>query len=433
MSDIAWVVIALGGMVILLAAGIEIAWSLGIVAVVVLVWLANQPFDQLMWTSWRATNSYTLTALPLFVFMGAILSNSGVTETLFSGVEKWLDRLPGSLACATLAANAIFAAMSGSGSSAAATFSKIAFPAMESRGYSPKLSLPSIAMGATLAPLIPPSLLLIIYGTWQSVPVMSLFAAAIIPGITLAVMLVITVIIRVKLSPNLAPPMARYSWRVKLAALKGIFPFLLVVFGVLGSIFLGVMTPTEAAALGAFLSIVLSLAYRRLNRAILQASLLDAARVTSFALFIYAMAVGLTYGLNMLGIVGEMTGLILGLPIGKYGTIVLFIIGYLILGCFLGAWEMLFLTFPFIMPVIVAHNINLVWWGIIYVIIGDVGNVTPPFGLTLFVIRGILGSKYSIETIALDCIPFFIPSLVLVALMIFFPEIALWLPGIFMK
>ncbi|MBI4187494.1 MAG: TRAP transporter large permease subunit [Chloroflexi bacterium] len=430
--EITLVLIALAVMVILMAIGLEIAWSIGIAATVTFVLFVGQPFNQLIWSSWDAANSFTLTAVPLFVFMGTILANTGVAEALFAGIEKWLDRLPGSLACTTLTAAGIFAAMSGSGMAATSVFGKVAFPPMETRGYSPRLSLGSIAIGATLAPLIPPSILLIIYGTWQGVSVVSLFAAALVPGVILCFLYIMTAIIMVKLNPNLAPPPPRYSWREKLLALRGIFPFLLVVFGVLGSIFGGVMTPTEAASLGAFLSMALALVYKRLSWAILKTSLYDAVRVTSFGIFIYAMAVGLAHALNMMGITGQITEFVLGLPIGKYGTIALFIVMYLILGCFMGSWEMLFLTFPFVMPIISAYNIDLVWWGVLYVMLGDIGNVTPPFGMTLFVLHGIV-PKYSMETVALAALPFIITTLLLVAAMVMFPQLALWFPSLLLS
>ena len=432
-SSVILAIIALAGMIALLATGLEVAWSIGIIAVIALVLLVNQPLNQLAWSAWNATNSFTLTAVPLFLLMGAILSKCGVGEALYTGVERWLDRLPGALGCTTVAASGIFAAISGSTAASTALFGKVAFPSMESRGYSPRISLSSICMGATLASTIPPSLLLIVYGTWQGVSIVALFAAALIPGVIQATLYIITIVIQVKLNPRLAPAAVRYSWREKFAAIGQVFPFLLLVAGILGSIFLGVMTPTEAASLGAILSLVLALAYRRLTWKIFKASLLDAVSMTSFVVFLLAMTVGLAHALNMLGIAHQLSQFMLALPIGKYGTIIVFIVFYIILGCFMSPWEMLFLTFPFVMPIITGYNINLIWWGVLYILLGDISNVTPPFGYILFVLHSAIGGKYSAETIAISCLPFFGPILLLIAALIAFPQIALWFPSILLS
>lgn len=427
--DILLPVVVLGSMLILLALGLEIAWSLAIAATIGLVFFLDQPINQLAYTSWSTLNSFTMSALPLFVLMGAVLSNSGASEYIFDGIEKWLGRLPGGLATSTIAGNAIFGAMCGSSVAATATFGRLVFPTMEERGYQPGFALACIGMGALLSPLIPPSALLIIYGAWQRVSIVALFAAAIVPGIMLALLLMLTVVIVASLNRNLAPQGDKYTWRERLVATRNLIPFALIIVLVLGFLLGGITTPTEAGAIGAFLSIVVSLAYRRLNMAVLRASLFDAVKVTSFALFIVAMASVIAHVFNLAGITSGAKELVLGLGLGKYGTLVLFFVGYLIGGMFLEAWSMLFITMPLVMPILHELNISPVWWGVAYVIAGENSIMTPPFGLALFVLQGI-APQHPVETIFRAALPLFIPVYLTLALMVIFPETALWLPSL---
>ncbi len=413
----------------LLIIGLEIGWSVGITAVIGLVWYVDQPLGQIAETSFGALNSFTLTALPLFVFMGGILGNTGVNERLFGAIEKWVGSLPGGLACSVICGNAVFGAMCGSTIAATATFGKVAFPVMEKKNYSPKLALGSIASGTVLAPLIPPSILLILYGAWAGLSIVDLLAAGLIPGLTLTVLFIITIIIQVKLNPDLAPPVIKHTWGEKIKSLIDVLPFAGVILGVLGAIFGGIMTPTEAAGLGAFLSIVLTIAYRRLTFAIVQKSLLDTVKITSFSLFIMAMSSLMSHVFNSAGVIPLIKEFVIALPIGKYGILMLFFAMYLIMGMFFDSWSMLFLTFPFVMPVIIGLDINPIWWGVVYVMAGEQSTITPPFGLSLFVLKGVV-PKYPMGVIVRGALPFLIPIYINVILLFMFPQLALWLPSI---
>ncbi|MBI4185936.1 MAG: TRAP transporter large permease subunit [Chloroflexi bacterium] len=419
----------IGGMVVLLFMGLQVAWAIGIAATAALWLLANQSIDQFGWSSWDATYSFSLTAIPLFVFMGSILSESGICEKLFATLERWLGRLPGGLAVSTLAACGVFAAMSGSSMASCATFGKIAFSPMDKRGYSPRLSLGSIAIGSGLAPLIPPSVLMIIYATWVGIPITNLFAAGLVPGVLLTVFFILTVIVMVKLNPSLAPASPRFTWMERLRSLREVVSFVILILGVLGAIFGGIMTPTEAAAMGAFLSIVLTLAYRRLTLAMIRAGLLDALKVTTMSMFIYATAITLTHALNMTGITTRVATSLVALNIGVVGTIAAVGILYLILGCLFDSWSMMFLTFPFVVPVLNSLGVDMIWFGVFYVVVAEFGLVTPPFGLSLFILRGVV-PEHSIETIALGALPFIVPVLLMLVLLTAFPEIAMWFPGV---
>jgi len=389
----------------------------------------DQPIDQLAYTAFASLNSFTLSAMPLFILMGAILGNTGVNERLFNAIDKWVGGLPGGLACSIIGGNAVFGAMCGSTIAATATFGKIAWPVMETRGYSPKLGLGAIASGTILAPLIPPSILLIIFGAWQGLSIVDLLAAGLVPGVILAILFIATIILWVKINPKLAPAPVSYSWGEKFAAVGEVLPFAALIGGVLGAIFGGFMTATEAAALGAFLSILLTLGYRKLTWQIFKASLFDTVKITSFSLFIMAMASLMSHVFNSAGVIALIKDFVVALPIGKYGILMLFFVMYLFMGMFFDSWSMLFLTFPFVMPIIVALGFNPVWWGVVYVMAGEQSTITPPFGLSLFVLQSVV-PEHKMGTIVKGSLPFLIPIYLNIVLLILFPQIALWLPSV---
>ncbi|MDI6756058.1 MAG: TRAP transporter large permease subunit, partial [Thermodesulfobacteriota bacterium] len=277
--------VLLGGLIFLLVFGIEIAPAMGIMAGLGLLLFVNQPLDYFARAAFEIMNSFTFTAIPLFVFMGAVYANTGIIGSLFRGAEKMFGNLPGSLASAVIGANAIFGAISGSSLAAVATFGKICFPEMEKAGYNAKLSLGAIAISGTLSVLIPPSLIMIVYGGWQDVSVARLFAGGVIPGAILTILFMLTVIIMVRRNPNLAPTTAKFAPSEKLRAFLDLLPFLGVIAFVLGTIFGGIMTPTEAASLGALLSIVLALFYRRMTFRALKESMWTAVTITSMIAF----------------------------------------------------------------------------------------------------------------------------------------------------
>ena len=428
-SEIGIAILLVIGLLVLLALGLEIAWSIGIISVVGLIWYIDQPISQVAETAWSSLNSFTLTAMPLFIFMGTILGNTGVNERLFAAIDKWFGQLPGGLAMSVIAGNAIFGAMCGSAMAATATFGKIAFPVMEKKGYSPKLGLGAIASSDILSPLIPPSILLIIYGSWQGISIVDLLAAGLIPGVTMMILLMLSIVVQVKLNPGLIPKPVQFTWSQRLTAVLEVLPFVAVITGVLGAIFGGFMTPTEAAALGAFLSLALTMAYRRLTLKVIQKSLMETVKVTSFSLFIMAMASLISHVFNSAGIIPMIKEFVISLPFGKYGILLLFFIMYFFMGMFFDSWSMLFLTFPFVMPIINSLDINLIWWGVVYVMAGGQASMTPPFGLSLAVLHGVV-PWHPMETIARGALPFLIPIYMNILLLMLFPQLALWLPGL---
>ncbi len=428
-GDIIFAIALLGGLLFLLLIGLEIAWSVGVIALIGLIFFVDQPVNQIAYTTWDSLNSFTLTAMPLFILMGAILGNTGVNEKLFSAINKWVGHLPGGLVISVICGNAIFAAMSGSAMAATATFGKIAFPAMKKRGYAPSFALGSIASGSVLAPLIPPSILLILYGAWQGLSIVDLLAAGLVPGLLLTALLLVTAVVQVIIKPDLAPPPVHSTWAEKRKALVEILPFAVVILGVLGAIFGGYMTATEAGGLGALLSIFLTLYYRLLTFKILKECLLDTVKVTVFSLFIMAMATLLSHVFNSAGLIPLLKDVILGLNVGKYTIVVGFFIMYLIMGMFFDSWSMLFLTFPFVMPIITGLGIDPIWWGVIYVLAAEQSTITPPFGLVLFVMRSVV-PEYPMGTVVKGSLPYLVAIYVNILLLIIFPQLVLWLPGL---
>jgi tripartite ATP-independent transporter DctM subunit len=376
-------------------------------------------------------NSFTFTAIPLFVFMGTVYATTGIVRGLFQGAEKMFGNIPGSLASAMIVANAIFGAISGSSVAAAATFGRICFPEMQKAGYDAKMSLGAIAISGTLSVLIPPSLIMIVYGGWMDVSVARLFAGGVIPGIILTVFFVITVTILVLRKPELAPRAAtqRYTLTEKVSAIWDIFPFVVVISLVLGTTFGGIMTPTESASLGAFLSIVLALFFRQMTYKALKESMLLAVNVSAMMAFVLFTARMLGQVFQYIGLTEATAAFMLGLDLGKYTMLALICILYLILGCFFDSLSMLVLTIPFVAPIIKNLGFDFIWFGVLYVVLAEIGLVTPPFGLNLFVLKGVV-PKYEITTIFAGTIPFLIPTCILIVLMILFPDLVLWLPNL---
>ena len=417
----------MGGLLLLLALGVEIGVAMGVAASVGLVFAVDKPLVQMAWTAWESLNSFTLLAMPLFIFMGAVFSGSGAVNLLFAALDKWLGWLPGGLASVVVAANGVFGAISGSSVAAAATFSMIAYPEMEKRGYDPKLSIGAIAVGGTLSVLVPPSLILIVYGSWENVSVARLFAAALIPGMMLMLLLMATVIVMVKLKPELAPRSQPASWAERIKAIKDMIPWLVVIVIVMGSIFGGLMTPTEASALGAILALGIAWYYNTLSYAMVKNSMLSAVKVTAMIAFIIFAARLLSFVLQDLGATARVSSAVLDMGFGKYWTMLAIVILYLILGMFFDSMAMMLLTLSFVMPVIMKLGYDPVWWGVTFVLLAEIGLVTPPFGLNLFTIHGVL-PKFSVMFIARSSLPFLAVMILMVWILIFFPGLAMWLP-----
>jgi C4-dicarboxylate transporter, DctM subunit len=429
MDAVTTALIMVGGLLILMAIGVEIAVAMGVMASLGFIFILDHSQLEIAYAAWGQLNSFNLMAMPLFIFMGTMFANTGVVRSLFEGADKWLGRLPGGLVSSVLTSSAFFGAMSGSSIAAAATFSTIAFPEMEKRGYNPELSLGAIAAGGTLSVLIPPSIILIIYGAWENQSVARLFAAALIPGIILSILFIITVAVIVMLYPGKVPKPANVTWKERFSSVRGLIPWIFIIGLILGVIFGGLMTPTEASALGATLSVITALAYRQMSYKALRDSALQAVKIAGMIGFILFTAKLLAFVLQSAGLTEAFANFMQTLPIGKYATFAVIMVMYLILGMFFDATAMLLLTMPFVMPVMLNLGFDPIWFGVVYVIVAEIGMVTPPFGLNLFTIHSVL-PKYSVIRIAKGALPFLIPMIIIIIILTIFPDLALWLPSV---
>lgn len=419
--------ILVGGLFLLLALGAEIFVAIGTMGAIALVVFMGQGLDQFAYTSWSELASFSLTATPLFIFMGAMFASSGVVRTLFRGSDKLLSFLPGGMAASSIIASAVFGAISGSSIASVAAFGNSILPEMVRLGYKPKLSVGAIVMGGTLSVLIPPSVILIIYGAYQQVSVPRLFAGGIVPGLILALCYLVTIFIIVARDPSLVPARVPMTLREKMSGFKDVAPAASIIGIILGFIFGGVMTPTEAAAVGAILSMALAAMYKSLNRKTLKEAALQAVKVTAMIMPLIVVVKVFGYAFKFLGATDVMSGLLLGLPFGKYGIMAVIFLIYIILGTFMEGISIMLLSLAFVAPVITNLGFSFIWFGVIIVIVNELGLVTPPFGLNLFALRGV-APQYSLFFIARAAFPFYPAVLITLALCTVFPQLVTWLP-----
>lgn len=421
-------IVLIGGMFLLLAFGAEIFVALGVVSAIGLLIFMNQSLDHFSYVAFYSTNSFSLTAVPLFVFMGSIFGSSGIIHILFRGTDKILSFLPGGMASSGIGASAIFGAISGSSIASVAAFGTSVLPEMLKLGYKPKLAIGAIVMGGTLSVLIPPSVILIVYGGYQQVSVPRLFAGGLIPGVILASLYMITIIIMVKVDTTLTPARDRkYTFKERLSGLVDVAPAAGIILLVLGTIFGGVMTPTESASMGAFLSLLLAMVYKKLNASTMKEAAFNAVKVTSVILLIIAVVKVFGYVFQYLGATSALSQILLGLPIGKYSILAVLFLLYIILGCFMEGVSIMLMSLPFAAPIVTGLGFDMIWFGVIIVVVNELGLVTPPFGLNLFALHGV-SRQHSIMTIAKAAVPFYPSVLILLGLCVAFPQLINWLP-----
>jgi len=413
---------------LLLAVGMRIAFALGLIGLIGIYLLTPVAFPvTLPDRTWSAVNSFALTAVPLYILMGALLVRSGLSSELFAVMARALARLPGGLAHASAAGCAVFAAVSGSSVATAATIGTVACPEMAKRGYSPGLAYGVVAAGGTLGILIPPSVPLIIYGTTAGVPVATLFIAGIVPGLMLVAIFMLVILIWALLRPGAAPSVDTASlpplgWRSLVDTGLVIALILLIILSLYG----GLATPSETGALGAFFAAALCLGRRRLTWTVVRSALAETVIVTAFIFMIVVGANILTFGFDYLRLSRLLLAAVADADVGRWAILALMLCVYLVLGMFLDSISMLVLTLPVAFPVIVSLGFDPVWFGIILVIVAEAGLITPPVGMNLFVLQGIAKSV-TIRTIALGTMPFLAAMGVTVILLCLFPQIALWL------
>jgi C4-dicarboxylate transporter DctM subunit len=412
----------------LLLAGIWIAVGLGLVGIIGLLIVDPSSIRGVGLITWDTLENFVLTAVPLFIFMGSIILHSGISSRFYKGLSTWLDYVPGGLAHSNILACTIFAAISGSSVATAAAIGAIAIPEMEARGYNRALTYGSLAAGGTLGILVPPSIAFILYGATIGESVARLFIAGVIPGLILSALFILYVGMRTLFRPQLVPKVeVRATWKERFRGLSAILPIFALMFVVLGSIYLGVATPTEAAALGVTGALLIAFLYRRLTRELLKNSLNDAIKTNSMILFIVVGAQIMSYALVTAGIPRAMVALITGLKVEPVVIFSFLCVMYLILGCFMDAISLMLLTLPVVYPVMMALGYNPVWFGVVLVLLLEIGLITPPVGMNLFVIQGM--AKQPLGIVARGAFPFVILMLIMVVLLTLSPNLALWLPA----
>ena len=382
-------------------------------------------FGNLMWGT---LENFILVAIPLYILLGEILLRSGITERMYTALSYWLYALPGGLLHTNIAASATFAAVSGSSVATAATIGTVALPAFRRRGYNERMVLGSIAGGATLGILIPPSINLIIYGALTETSIGQLFLAGIIPGLVLAVLFMLVIAVIALLRPSITgrphdlPPLLE-----RVAALVHLVPLLVIFALVMGGIYFGWATPTESAALGVLFTLVVAFVYGKLSVRMLHECLLSTVRTSSLMLLIFVAASYLTFILGLLGVPQTLTNIFTELDITPTQTIWAIVIFYLIMGAFLETLSMLFATIPVMLPIILAVGIDPVWFGVFLVLMMEMALITPPIGMNLYVVQGVRGYGPVLDVV-IGVLPFLAMILVVVAIMIAFPEMATFLP-----
>ena len=384
-------------------------------------------------TVYEVSAYYPYTVIPLFIVMGGFAGSSGMTKDLYITFDKWFRKLPGGLGIATIGACAGFAAVSGSSVATAATMGTVALPEMKRFNYHPRLATGSIAAGGTLGFLIPPSIGFIVYGMLTEQSIGKLLVAGMIPGLLLALAYIGIIIAMVKLNPSLAPTIPEsVSWREKFSSLMGVWEPLAVFLLVMGGIYGGFFTPTEAGAIGATVLFLISILKGKLNRQNLVEALLEAVRISVMVLFLVAGANVFSYFLALSTIPMQVATWAAGLEVSPYLIHTIIVIIYLFLGCFLDAISMMVLTMPVIFPVILALNFDPIWFGVIAVLMMEAGLITPPMGLNIFTVAGV-AKDTPVETIFRGVAPFLLSIFALVILITLFPGLALFLPNMMMR
>lgn len=413
------------------ALGLEIAFSLGLVGLLGLLWLKG-------WTvglgvvgsvAWSNASSFSFVAVPLFVFMSAILLHSGIGQSLYAAVAQWVGFLPGGLAVASVGACAIFAAVSGSSVATAATIGMIAIPEMESRGYHKPLIYGSLAAGGTLGILIPPSIPMIIFGVMTETSVGRLYMAGILPGLLLALLFAGYIVGYAMAFPERAPRghEGSASLREKLRSLAEVAPIALLIVVVLGSMYLGIVTPTEAAALGVSVSLILAATVGRLTWAGLVRAFHETVRTTAFILLIIIFASIFSHVIALLGAPKALLGLVTGLDLAPWMVFALIFALLVAIAYALEELSVMIIMLPILFPLVTGLGFDPVWFGIVMIVWLEMGFITPPVGINLFVIQGVArGSR--MRDIAVGSTPFVAIMILLVVILFLVPDLALWLP-----
>ncbi len=422
--------VVFGLLFLTLALGIWIGLSLFIVGGAGLLFFSSLPAGFNMASSvWATVEKWEYVALPMFILMGEILYRSGISERLFRALVPWLYRLPGGLLLMNIISCTLFAAVSGSSAATTATVGRITLSELDKLGYDRRIAMGSLAGAGTLGFLIPPSLIMIVYAILAEVSVGKMFMAGILPGILLASIYIVYIILAALRDPTIAPRHAeRYTWQQRFAGLRDLAPTLVLILLVLGSIYAGVATPTEAAALGVFGATLFAWFNRCMSPKILMECLVGAVKTNAMIMLIVMGAGFLSRTMGFLGIPAAITEAILGLHLSPYALMALLGGVYILLGCLLDGFSIVVMTLPIALPMVTAAGFDPIWFGIYLILMVELSQITPPVGFNLFVIQGL--TREPITRVAGYAFPFFLLMVLTTAIITLFPGIVLYLPDL---
>ena len=428
MTEIFLTIFFISVLLFFLGSGIWVALSMISVSAIGMMLFTSRPVgDAMATTIWGTSSSWTLTALPLFVWMGEILFRTKLSENLFKGLSPWMQNLPGGLIHVNVVGCALFAAISGSSAATVATVGKMSIPELRKRNYPEKILLGSLAGSGTLGLLIPPSIILIIYGVAVQESIAKLFIAGIIPGIMIALIFMSYVIIWSLINKKQMPKiLEEYSFLEKIKRSKQLLPVILLISSVIGSIYTGIATATEAASLGVGGALILSYFQKSLTLESFKSSLLGATKTSCMIAFILAGSTFLSLAMGFTGLPRNLAVWIQNMELSPYVLIFVLMIFYIILGMFLDGISAVVLTMAIIEPMIRQAGFDMIWFGIFLVIVVEMAQITPPVGFNLFVLQGM--ANKDMGYIARSAFPLFLLMILAVVLVVIFPEIALWMP-----
>jgi C4-dicarboxylate transporter DctM subunit len=415
-------------LVALLAIGLPVAGVLGMLGFALDGWYSAMPLTRALGeVAWSSSNGFLLMSIPLFVLLGEILLRSGIADRMYDAMSTWLAWLPGGLMHSNIGSCALFAATCGSSAATAATVATVALPQMKKHGYSEKLFLGSLASGGTLGILIPPSINMIIYGALTDTSVPKLYLAGIVPGVLLALLFMAVIFVICLIKPSYGGVRLRPSWSERLATLKDFAPPLVIFLVVILSIYTGVATATESAALGVLASLGLAAIYKRVNLQFFTRIFEGTMKTTAMILLIIMAAVFLNFIMGGIGLTGKINAFVTSLQLSKYELLLAIVIFYVILGCFMETLSIMVTTLPVVTPLMVQAGFDPVWFGIVVIILIEMALITPPVGVNLYVIQGVRnGGK--VADVIVGSLPFVAMMFLMIGLLTLFPNLALYLP-----
>ena len=420
------------GLLILVLSAVPVAAVLGILSFV----LDNLNMGGVLTPAlaeiyWDKSKEFILVAVPMFILLGEIMLRAGIAGRMYAAVIQWLSWLPGGLMHANIGSCTIFAASSGSSVATAATVGTVAYPEIEARGYNERLFLGSLAAGGTLGILVPPSINLIIYGLLTDTSVPELYLAGIIPGIILSSLFMLTIVVACLYRPSWGGEKVKTTWGDRIRCLPDLLPPIVLFTAVVGSIYGGVATPTEAASIGVCMALVIAALFKSLNIKMLKEAFEGTMRTTAMIMLIVFAAIFLNFVLGMMGITQAMLNFIRDLGLTPVQTVLLIIVFYLFLGMFMETLSMMLTTVPIVFPIVMALGVpefSDVWFGILITLLMEAALITPPIGVNLYVVHGIRMRGGHFNDVAIGAIPFLIAMLVMILMLVAYPNLATWLP-----